>query len=789
MSTASLASSNSVGVLEFGQQQLKNGNNNNVLLNPLSRPTRLAIHKQLEAWRTNASITSVVIIGAGGRHFCAGADLTEFDGDLEASTGTTINNNNNNNDIHLNDLVDYIESYPKPIVAAIRGVALGGGLELALGCHYRVCMPQASLGLPEVHVGVIPGAGGTQRLPRLVGIEAAIQMILTGKPVSGSKALELGLVQGLCPPQHNLLDCAVQWASWATLLPDWPRLRNVQLDPRAVQTACDAAERTLPLSSSSGGHGVHTALRAIRASAGTDFDVGLQVEQDAFLEALHHPQGRARRYAFFAVRAAQKSSSGGEALSSPSSSSHALLTPSAKIAVGVVGAGLMGSGIALVLLQSGFTVRLVDINDESLRKGVKFLHHTIATYVKRGQWSKDKADAITACLKPSTTLQDLKDCHLVVEAVLENMNVKQQVFKTLDTVVAHPDALLLSNTSTLSIDTIASALSPRRRGYCAGWHFFSPAHMMQLVEIVVGAETSSSTTTSVLQKLTKRIGKIGVTVGNCHGFVGNRMVAPYTGEAAFLVADGTVTMPTTSIENVDAALTSVFGMKMGPFAMSDLAGNDIGYYIRKEQGLTRDPVTGLVGPKRRGTTTAPLRYTELVDDMVTELGRLGQKAGKGWYDYDPKVGKGRVGVPSAEFAEFIRTRYHGRTTGSGNDALALVERPTMDAKSIIERILFPLVNEGFKILEENVAQRPSDIDVIYVYGYGWPVWRGGPMYWADHEVGLAHVLQTLRVFYEQYPGSDWFRPSRLLETCVRNNLTVEEYYKKKMNLASSRSKL
>jgi 3-hydroxyacyl-CoA dehydrogenase len=775
------ASSNSVGVLEFGEQQQRKKKNDgnkhdNNPLNPLSRPTRHAIYKQLEAWRTDTSVTSIVIMGSGGRHFSAGADLTEFDMDLDSDR--TDNDGSKNDSIDLTDLVDYIESYPKPIVAAIRGVALGGGLELALACHYRIATPQASLGLPEVHVGVIPGAGGTQRLPRLVGIEAAIQMIITGKPVSGAKALELGLIQGLCPPDRDLLNDAAQWASWATLLPSWPRLRDVRLDPHAVQVACDAAQRKLP---SLGDHGVQAALRAIRASAGPDLDEGMQVERDAFWETLNHPQGRARRYAFFAVRAAQKSASNDGTSSSGGGapSSHVLLTPSAKIAVGVVGAGLMGSGIALVLLQAGFTVRLVDINDKALQKGVQFLRNTIATHVKRGQWSKDKADAIAACLKPSTTLQDLNDCHLVVEAVLENMNVKQQVFRTLDEVTP-PEALLLSNTSTLSIDTIASALSPRRRAYCAGWHFFSPAHKMQLVEIVAGTATPpTGTTIAVLQSLTKRIGKIGVTVGNCHGFVGNRMVAPYTGEAVFLVADGASTT-TTSIEAVDAALTRVFGMKMGPFAMSDLAGNDIGYYIRKEQGLTRDPVTGRVGPNR-----GKRRYTELVDEMVTELGRLGQKAGKGWYDYDPKVGKGRVGLPSAEFAEFIRTRYHGRAPGSD----ALVGQPAMDAQSIIERILFPLVNEGFKILEENVAQRPSDIDVIYVYGYGWPVWRGGPMYWADHEVGLAHLLQTLQVFYEKYPGSDWFRPSQLLETCVRSKITVEEYCKRKWRQEKSRSKL
>jgi 3-hydroxyacyl-CoA dehydrogenase/enoyl-CoA hydratase/carnithine racemase len=715
----SFSPSTSVAVLEFGDGKL----------NSLGGKTRQAIHHQLQEWMTNPSISSVVLMGRGGEQFCAGADMTEFSNPTPGVLSVT-------------DLIDFIEAYPKPVVAAIQGVALGGGLELALSCNYRIAVPSAKLGLPEVQVGVIPGAGGTQRLPRLVGIEQAINIIVNGKQVSGTEAHELGLVDGLVPTkEQSLVDCATQWASWALLTP-LPRVCDIPLDQKQVKSACDAANSKLP-SPEFGGFCAHAALQAIRASH--NFEAGCRLEQELFWETVVHPQGRARRHAFFAVRAAQK----GRPIRNQG---HPLLS-APNVVVGVVGAGLMGSGIALVLLQAGFTVRLVDIDAKALQKGIQFLHGTVVSYVNRGLLSKIKAQALQKRMKQSTDMKDLKDCTVVVEAVVENLSVKKKVFSTLNGVTP-PDALLLSNTSTLSIDAIASALAPERRKLCAGWHFFSPAHKMKLVEIVVGKD-SSDQTIAILQSLTKRIGKIGVTVGNCFGFVGNRMLQPYTGEAAHIVAEGVAT-----VEQVDYAMAKILGMALGPFQMGDLAGNDIGYYIRKEQGLTRDPETLQVGPYRRNR-----RYTELGDDLVTKLGRYGQKVGKGWYDYDKNVGKGRQGIPSKEVADFIK-RY--RT----------VCKPALDADGIIERILFPLVNEGFKILEEGMAQRPSDIDIIYLYGYGWPVWRGGPMFWADHEIGLANVLQKLQEFYREYPGSEYFRPSQLLEICVKLDVTVEEYYKR-----------
>jgi len=361
-------------------------------------------------------------------------------------------------------------------------------------------------------------------------------------------------------------------------------------------------------------------------------------------------------------------------------------------------------------------------------------------------------------LHPTENMNDLKDCRLVVEAVLEAMHVKKKVFATLDRVLSSPDAFVLSNTSTLDISEMSLSLSPSRRPYCAGWHFFSPAHRMKLVEIVLTNETSPETV-AAMQKITKKMGKIGVVVRNGHGFVGNRMLAVYTAECVSILAEGLAT-----VEDVDAALgPSYFGFVMGPFVMGDLAGNDIAYYIRKEQGLVRDPDTLQVGPNR-----GSMRYTELGDDLVTKLGRFGQKVGKGWYDYDPKIGKGRKPLPSKEVADFIKSYVPSNITAT-----------PLSKQEIVERVLFPFVNEGFKILEEGIAQRPSDVDVVYLYGYGWPAWRGGPMFWANQDVTLPYLLETLQQLHRTYPGSDYFRPSKLLEACVAMDVTVEEYYKQK----------
>lgn len=516
-------------------------------LNALGALTRKRLFEDLEAAESDKSVSSVILLGAG-QNFSAGADLTEFD-NLVASTQDSVS---------LVDVVNYVEGFSKPVVAAIRGVALGGGCELALACHYRIALPTARIGLPEVTVGVIPGAGGTQRLPRLVGVQKALNMILTGKPVSATQAFDLGLVDAVAATDTSLEACAAKWADWAVLMPLNDRRlsrQSLKENPAKVKAICRAAAKTLP-PRERGGESVHCALEAVEACAGPN---GMQREAELFFQALSKGQGQ--RHAFFAVRAAQKSKL-------PSPKQHALLSKPPTAPVGVIGAGTMGSGIALVLLQAGFTVHLVDIQEEALQKGVAFLERTVQSMVTKQNLSRTQASSLVGRLIPSQSLNDMKDCALIVEAVVEKMVVKQKIFSALGKVTP-PTALLLSNTSTLDINQMAAVLPPERRAYCAGWHFFSPAHRMKLVEIVVASQTSPESV-ALLQVLTKRIGKVGVTVGCCDGFVGNRMLAPYTGESYLLVAEGDAT-----VESIDKAM-SAFGMAMGPFRMSDLAGNDIG---------------------------------------------------------------------------------------------------------------------------------------------------------------------------------------------------------------------
>jgi 3-hydroxyacyl-CoA dehydrogenase len=378
----------------------------------------------------------------------------------------------------------------------------------------------------------------------------------------------------------------------------------------------------------------------------------------------------------------------------------------------------------------------------------------LESYQKRGQLTPTQVTGLQERLHITQDMQELTSCQLVVEAVIEDLQVKRAIFQTLNQVTP-PTAILLSNTSTLDINQMAAVLDLSRRANFAGWHFFSPAHVMKLVEIVVGRDTSNETV-ALLQDLTKRIGKTGVVVGNCDGFCGNRLLKPYSLESILLLVEGHNT-----IDQVDQAFVK-FGMVLGPFQMGDLAGNDVAYNIRKERGWVRDGKVTTLVPSNR-----PPRYTELADDMVTQLGRLGQKVGKGFYDYDPAIGKGRKALHSVEMANLI-------------ESYRFSEAKPTEPEEMIRRVLFPLVNEGFKCLEEGIAQSPSDIDVIYLFGYGWPAWRGGPMYWADHEVTLPVLLKTLQRLHGQFPTTEHFVPSQLLERCVALDMTVEEHYRKGM---------
>lgn len=726
--------------------------------NPLGKETRKHIFTELEQAIADPNVSSIVLYG--GKNFSAGADISEFSakGDPKESVESSAKIPS------LTDLGNQIESSPKPIVAAITGVALGGGCELALAAHFRVASSKARIGLPEVKIGLIPGAGGTQRLPRISkDVPWSLNVITSGRMVKMAEAKSKGIIDEVVVEGSDILEVAKKWALWAELMPDMTYKRACNQKAIAdddvegmkkAQFICDKLARKLP-PTERGGQAVHAALTAIRASFAKDgYEAGVEVESELFWDLLlNSQQGRGLRHAFFAERAAQK----GSKRLLHGSVAQKFLDPKGGALVGVIGAGTMGAGIAVGFLRAGCKVILVDNNAKGLERGVTTITKILKQDVAKKRMTSEQCNYILSKNLAYTTDMsqgEFCNCILVVEAVFENLKIKQSIFRQLDQIIKNPEALLVSNTSTLNIDSIASALSAKRRPYCAGMHFFSPAHVMRLVEIIVASHSAPETVALLQFIASKVLKKVGVTVGNCEGFVGNRMLFSYSAEAAFVLQEGGATVP-----EVDGALNS-FGMAMGPLNMGDLAGNDIGYLIAKEKGLVRDPKTGKPGPNR----TPKLRYTDLSDDLVTKMGRVGMKAQKGWYDYDPKIGKGRKPIPSKEVEKFISGYIKG------------VPAAKYSQQEIAERCLFGLVNEGFKILEENIAQKPSDIDVIYLYGYGWPAYRGGPMYWIDNEVGLPYFLKRLEEMDRAYPGSTYYIPSKLLEKCVGLGISLEEYY-------------
>mmetsp|Transcript_3500 Transcript_3500/g.5135 ORF Transcript_3500/g.5135 Transcript_3500/m.5135 type:complete len:781 (-) Transcript_3500:589-2931(-) len=746
-------------------------------VNSLGKKTRLDLYKAFQTCLEDADIHCFLLVGAvskiqsddsiPGRNFSAGADITEF---------STMGQDEDDEYVpNLIELLKVVEDSKKPVVAAISGVALGGGLELALACHVRMASMAKStrLGLPESQLGLIPGAGGTQRLPRLlamkrgakVGIKYALKFMINGNMIGAKEAFEYGILNEriFASGDEGFMKKALEFAVWYGQIPSLPDSRRLSQwdirDVNGVQEVCAAMSKSLP-PKERGGEASHAVVEAVKACTLPTFEESMEVEGELFMDLLlGSSQGKGRRHAFFATRSVGKYSKVPPAVKEAASRHVLMTTPPSKLTVGVVGAGLMGSGIAMVFLYRARCAKVVlaDIYPPALEKGVKWMESYLQTQVKKQKITAQEAAKLMKNLVPSTSLEAMAPCQLVVEAVVEKMAVKKKIFSKLDQVVASPHALLLSNTSTLDIDEIASSLPPHRRPFCAGLHFFSPAQVMKLVEIIYGSQTAPETLYILQHWVKKYMSKVGVTVGNIEGFVGNRMVNTYSAEACLLLGEGQAT-----VASVDQALLN-FGMVLGPFQMGDLAGNDIGYYIRMGKGLTRD---GDQPPKNR---PASLRYTELGDDMVTKLGRLGQKSSKGWYNYDPKIGGGRKPLHSPEVSAFI--------------AEFVKQQPkkyaSLSAQEIVERTLFPLVNEGFKLLEMGIAEQPSDIDVIYMYGYGFPPWRGGPMFWADNEVGLKYLLSQLERFYEECPGSPYFEPSALLRSCVEQGITVEKYYKMK----------
>ena len=671
---------------------------NNPPVNALSPGVPEGIQAALELHIADPEVSAIVLIGAG-RTFIAGADIKEF-GKVVAGQSKGHN---------LLPLMLAMEDSPKPVIVAIHGTALGGGLEVAMGGHYRVASPGAQVGQPEVKIGLIPGAAGTQRLPRLAGVELAARMCAFGEPIKAAEALAAGILDELI--EGDLLAGAVEFARRQTDRPK-PRERFIRpFDPEIFPTLRAQARKSLrnqtaPLA----------AIAAVEAATHLSFDEGCAHERELFNQCLFGPQSKALIHAFFGER---------EVAKVPGLSKD---TPAREVkSAGVVGAGTMGGGIAMALANAGIPVRLRETSQEALDRGFDTIRRNYALSVAKGRFPQSVMDQRLGLITPQLTWEGFDEADLVIEAVFENMQLKKEIFAVLDR-VARPGAILATNTSTLSIDEIASAT--RRPQDVAGTHFFSPANVMRLLEIVRGADTAADVLATCLQ-LAKAIKKVGVVVGNCRGFVGNRMIHCYLREAQFLVEEGA--MP----EQVDNVLYD-FGMAMGPFAMGDLAGLDVGWRIRKEFQHLEKP--GVRQPR--------------ISDALCERGRFGQKAGVGYYRYD----ESRKASIDPDLTSII----NAVSTTQG------IERREISAGEILDRTILALVNEGARILEEGIAARAIDIDVIYLTGYGFPAYRGGPMFYAD-SLGLARVLEKIEALHAVH-GELW-EPAPLLVRLAREGRT------------------
>lgn len=634
---------------------------NNPPVNALSWHVRQGLEDNFGAALADDSVKAIVLRCAGAT-FIAGADISEFG---KPPRGPD-----------FNAVLNSIEAASKPVVAAIHGTALGGGLETALVCHYRVAVPSAKLGVPEVKLGLLPGAGGTQRLPRVVGVEAAATMTSTGDPLPASKAKELGLVDELAG-EDSLAADAIAFAR--AKIADGPRPTRER--PVFGDVAVIEQLKTANAKRWRGFEAPYANLACVEAATRLPFEEGLAFEREQFMKLMFGSQSAAQRHIFFAERQAAKI----DGLPKDTQ-----LRDIKK--VGVIGAGTMGGGISMNFLQKGIPVTIVEMQQEALDRGTGVIRKNYEASAAKGRFKPEQVEQMMGILTPTLNLDDLADCDLIIEAVYENMDVKKDIFGKLDK-IAKPGAILASNTSYLDIDEIATATS--RPGDVLGMHFFSPANVMKLLEVVRGDKTAPDALATAMA-IGKKIGKVAVVAGVCDGFIGNRMLKPRQVEAMNLLMEGATPQ---QIDKVHVE----FGMPMGPFQMSDLAGVDIGWH--------RDPTR-----------------IESIRDALAAVGRWGQKTGKGFYDYDEK----RNPSPSAEVAEIIED-FRQRSNKAKRE---------IGDQEIIERTLYPMVNEGALILSEGKAQRASDIDVVWIYGYGWPVYRGGPMFWAGLE-GTDKIVAAL----------------------------------------------
>ena len=658
-------------------------------VNALSTAVRDGLKRGVEAANADSAIKAIIIICAG-RTFIAGADISEF-GKPPARP-------------YLPEALDVIENASKPVLAAVHGTALGGGFEVALTAHYRVAVPSAKFGLPEIKLGIFPGAGGTQRLPRLIGVEKALDIILSGNPFSASDAQKWGVIDALAE-EGKLEQSALAFAR--TLIDGKAPLRKLRDLTDKIEAVRGKPEifeaiRKANARKFRGFEAWRKAIDSVKNAVDLPFDEGMAAERKMFMELLAGVQSKAQRYVFFAERQAAKIPDVPDDLA-----------PRPVKTVGVIGAGTMGGGISMNFLNAGTPVTIVETSKEALDRGLSIIRKNYENTAKKGRMTQDDVEKRMALLTGTLDLSALADKDLVIEAVFEDMAIKKDIFGRLDA-IAKPGAILASNTSYLNIDEIGAMT--KRPQDVIGMHFFSPANVMRLLEVVRGEKTDKQVVATAME-LSKKIGKIGVLVGVCHGFVGNRMLAQRQREANKLIIEGATPW------DVDRVLYD-FGFPMGPFAMSDLAGLDIGWSKEKSSSAT-------------------------IREILCEKGRRGQKTGAGFYDYD----EARNPKPSTLVEEAIVDFASKKG----------VNRRVISDEEILERCIYPMINEGAKILEEGKALRASDIDIVWINGYGWPVYRGGPMFYGD-TVGLGKVLERMKMF--QATMGDEFKPSALLERLV-----------------------
>ncbi|MDI1268285.1 MAG: 3-hydroxyacyl-CoA dehydrogenase NAD-binding domain-containing protein [Polaromonas sp.] len=668
-------------------------------INGLGYATRVGITDSLQKANADAAVKSIVLTGAG-KAFSGGADIKEF-GTPKALA-----------EPNLLSVILAVENSSKPVVAAVHSVCMGGGLELALGCHYRIAAPGCNVALPEVKLGLIPGAGGTQRLPRALGVEPALNMIVSGEPVKSELLAQIPgqkLFDKMAASAESLAQEALAFAQAVSDTRPLPLVRNLPCKHPGGDAYFQFA-RNMVKGMAKNFPAPVKCVDAVEAATKKKFDEGMLFEREIFINLMWTPESKALRHIFAAERAASKIP---DVLED---------TPKREIkAIAVIGAGTMGGGIAMNFLNAGIPVKMLEMKQEALDKGLATIRKNYEAQVKKGKLKQDKYEQRMSLLSTTLSYDELKDADMVIEAVFEELGVKEKVFKELDRVMK-PGAILASNTSTLDVNKIAAFT--KRPQDVVGMHFFSPANVMKLLEVIRGEKTAKDVLATVMA-ISKKIRKTAVVSGVCDGFIGNRMIEQYGRQGGFLLDEGCTPA------QVDKAMEK-FGMAMGPFRMGDLAGNDIGWAIRK----------------RRYQEKPDMKYSKTAD-LLCEKGRFGQKTGAGWYDYVP--GK-RDAIPNAEVVKMIEDH---------RASLGITPRKISD-EEIVQRLVYALVNEAAHILEEGIASKASDIDMVYLMGYGFPIYRGGPMNYAD-QVGLFNVVQSMKRF-AQNPLDDakFWQPAPLL---------------------------